>query len=312
MNIALHSAFHAAVELDTFLHQQSASSVTDESYDDDNSITSELKHLQDSEESLRRELEGIHTFRDTQDEESHFLTMSYSSADCDNPTWSLRGLTTPNKNDRESYSDIPALLPSSPCSNEKSESSTESSSLWHQLSSQRISIREDVMSSPLHFNSTFDPEFVVNVQPRRPSVSFQIHRNEINATMSRTQDDGMVDGYDKLIDDEDYNFFVDDDTKKGVIYRLANLLFGRTEYSIKYAHAKHGYKRSVQGNAAIGAAAAIAVLNTFAESPHLSIALALLPTMASLMQTKLPEKTSEVTVALSILALQFAVNQITA
>ena len=326
MNIALHSAFDAAIELDTFLHQQPVNYDTDESYDDDSSIASELKRLQDSEESLRRELEGIHIFRHTHDDDSQFLKGSFSSADCDNSvehSWSLRGLTTPIKKDKKLYSDIPTLLPSSPCSNEKSESSMEGSSLWHRITSQRSAMRDDVISSPLHFDAAFDPEVVVNVRARRPSISFGVqhqmrdeilrkHQNEVDETILRTQDDVMSDNFRELIDDEDYNFFVSDDTNKGVIYRLANILFGRAEYSIKYAHAKHGFKRSIQGNAAIGMAAAIAVLNTFAESPHLSIALALLPVMTSVMQTKLPDKTSEVSIALSILAIQSAVNHITA
>jgi hypothetical protein len=318
MNGALHSAFDAAGKLDTFLQEPHDEDCSIDDVADYNSITSELCRLQESEDALRRELEGIDMCGDT-DTLASQPTRSLSSSDED-LTWAIRSLASPTKKTRSRFSGIPTMLPASPGSNQKSKGSLDISSLWSPSptsSQKRTKSCQDPSTG--YVGTELDRDFDIHVKSSRihsssfglehqiTDAAFRKLKDELDAVLLRAQqDDVILDHYE--FSDDDFEFFDEPDTNKGVMHRLANMLFGRTEYTIKHARSKCGFKRSVQGSSAIGLAAGVAVVNTFAGTPHLSVALAILPFMASLLQTKLPNKTSETTIALSILAIQLAVS----
>jgi hypothetical protein len=292
LKMALQSAFEAAaVELDSFLAEISTESSRPNGVaegDDDSSFESEEQRLKASKAVLQRALclaeesESSEQKDDDDDNNSSFaseerrlqasevvLRRALECIDCKDETDSLPSFGCPRDSCTESFdspeNQVPLLQPVSPFGSPCS--STE--------------YKEEIAVAPFQYHvSVFPPK----IQKRRQLRAYGLRPH------NPTEDDKSI-----------VDFEAPTKSHTEMVHIVANVLFGRNEYSLHPLLSKRQYKRTVQGTVSVLLASGIVVADLAKDSPHFLVFIWLVPALIAFLQANLPHRTDESFLAMLLL-----------
>lgn len=263
IKLALHSVFEAAVELDTFLAEDSQSNEGGDNEVDDASFASEERRLHESELELRKELDFIDDSNEDEDETDSVDAPSLSREPMD--AFSAESYESPE-------TQVPLLQPVSPFGSPFSESSSSSDKEVSRCS-----------TSP----ALEEPPYVARIESPK--------KRQIRAY-------GLRPHVEKSFTDLEASLEQLSPKGRGTAQLMANALFGRTEYTVcPIFSGNESLKRTVQGTVSVLIASGIVVADHAKESPHVLHFVFLVPLLIAALEAKLPHQIDEALLAVVIL-----------
>jgi hypothetical protein len=292
LKMALQSALAAAVELDSFLAETSTHSCGQIGVDngsDDNSFASEEQRLRASEGLLERalclaeEISGPSEQNNVDDDSSSLtsedsrlqaseviLRRALECIDYKDEIESLRSSGRPRESCTESFdspeNQVPLLQPLSPFGSPITEcSSTE--------------FRKETPVTPV--------QYLISVSSLKTEKRRQIRAYGLRPHSPVEESFGDLEAPTK--------------SRTDMVRTMANVFFGRCEYSLPPVLSKRQYKRTVQGTASVLLASGIVVADLTKDSPHFPVFTWLLPALIAFIQANLPHRTDESVLAMLLL-----------
>jgi len=265
--MALNSVFEAAVELDAFLAEEKRFLAEERLSDqgdyvaDDDSFASEERRLHESEEELRKTLDSI---EDSNDDE----TDSDASLSCER----LDAFTAESYESPELQ--VPSLQSVSPFGSPFSESSTSVTRINEDIFS-------PVLEAPITVARLHSPKESKRRQIRAYGLRRHVEGSFVDIEASLEQHSNKAGDSLALV--------------------MANALFGRSEYTVRFLFSTKQYKRTVQGTVSVLLTSGIMVADWAKGLPQGAVLVVLLPVLIAAIQAKLPHRTDETIIALVIL-----------